>query len=70
MDADRVGIWGHSYGGYATLLTLIHDDENLFKCGVAGAPVTSWIYYSEYSESIMQTCTRLNLIGIGRGEDR
>lgn len=48
IDRERVGIWGHSYGGYATLLTLLHDEENLFQCGVSGAPVTSWLYYSKF----------------------
>ncbi|KAI8427635.1 hypothetical protein MSG28_002118 [Choristoneura fumiferana] len=33
IDPSRVGIWGHSYGGYATLLTLLHDDDHLFQCG-------------------------------------
>ncbi|KAF9812073.1 hypothetical protein SFRURICE_021430 [Spodoptera frugiperda] len=32
MDRTRVGIWGHSYGGYATLLTMLKDDEGLFQC--------------------------------------
>ncbi|KAL4715115.1 hypothetical protein ACJJTC_012162 [Scirpophaga incertulas] len=54
IDRARVGIWGHSYGGYATLLTLAHDDSHLFKCGVAGAPVTSWLYYNTmYTERYM-----------------
>lgn len=36
-DADRVGIVGHSFGGYSTLLGLTFQPE-LFKVGVAGAP--------------------------------
>lgn len=36
-DQDRVGIVGHSFGGYATLLGLTFQPE-LFKVGVAGAP--------------------------------
>lgn len=54
MDRTRVGIWGHSYGGYATLLTMLKDDEKLFQCGVSGAPVTSWLYYNTmYTERYM-----------------
>lgn len=36
-DAQRVGIVGHSFGGYSTLLGLTFQPE-LFKVGVAGAP--------------------------------
>lgn len=47
IDADRVGIYGSSYGGYATAMTLVKDKERVFQCGVSMAPVTSWIYYGE-----------------------
>lgn len=36
-DADRVGIVGHSFGGYSTLLGLTFQPD-LFKVGVAGSP--------------------------------
>ena len=36
-DAKRVGIVGHSFGGYSTLLGLTFQPD-LFKVGVAGAP--------------------------------
>jgi dipeptidyl aminopeptidase/acylaminoacyl peptidase len=36
-DAERVGIVGHSFGGYSTLLGLTFQPD-LFKVGVAGAP--------------------------------
>ena len=36
-DPQRVGIVGHSFGGYSTLLGLTFQPE-LFKVGVAGAP--------------------------------
>jgi dipeptidyl aminopeptidase/acylaminoacyl peptidase len=36
-DKDRVGIVGHSFGGYSSLLGLTFQPE-LFKVGVAGAP--------------------------------
>ncbi|XP_038216477.1 apoptotic chromatin condensation inducer in the nucleus-like [Zerene cesonia] len=70
IDPQRVGIWGHSYGGYATLLTLLHDDEHLFKCGVSGAPVTSWLYYNTmYTERYMGLPTAEdNLAGYERGD--
>ena len=31
--------------GFVTLSVLTQDTENIFKCGIAVAPVTNWIYY-------------------------
>ncbi len=54
IDATRTGIWGWSYGGYATAMTLSTDTEHIFKCGVSVAPVSAWIYYdSIYTERYM-----------------
>lgn len=54
IDATRTGIWGWSYGGYATAMALSTDIEHIFKCGVSVAPVTAWIYYdSIYTERYM-----------------
>jgi len=55
VDLDRVGIYGWSYGGYATLMALARYPE-LFKVGVAGAPVTHWDGYDTgYTERYMST---------------
>jgi dipeptidyl-peptidase-4 len=52
VDASRIGIWGWSFGGYETTYALTHTD--LFKAGVAGAPVTDWhLYDSIYTERYM-----------------
>ncbi|XP_059608174.1 venom dipeptidyl peptidase 4 [Phlebotomus argentipes] len=54
IDADRTGIWGWSYGGYATAMALAKDTERVFQCGISVAPVISWIYYdSIYTERYM-----------------
>lgn len=54
IDATRTGIWGWSYGGYATAMALSTDTEHVFKCGVSVAPVSAWIYYdSIYTERYM-----------------
>jgi dipeptidyl-peptidase-4 len=45
IDETRTAIWGWSYGGYATAMTLARDTSGIFKCGASVAPVTSWIYY-------------------------
>lgn len=53
VDADRMGIWGWSYGGHMTLHLMFEDGED-FKAGFAGGPVTNWHYYdSIYTERYM-----------------
>lgn len=55
VDSERIGIWGWSFGGYNTLMSLIHGD-NAFKLGIAVAPVTDWRYYDTiYTERFMRT---------------
>ncbi|XP_068620957.1 venom dipeptidyl peptidase 4 [Battus philenor] len=56
IDPERIGVWGWSYGGYATTMMLIRDKIKLLACGAAVAPVTSWLYYdSIYTERYMDT---------------
>ncbi|KAH0946793.1 hypothetical protein HN011_002560 [Eciton burchellii] len=68
IDANRTGIWGWSYGGYTTGMTLATDAASVFKCGISVAPVTSWIYYdSIYTERYMGLPTAEdNLAGYNR----
>ena len=50
VDADRIGIYGWSYGGFMALGAALRGGE-LFKMAIAVAPVTSWRYYdSVYTE--------------------
>ena len=54
IDAERIAIWGRSYGGYNTLMSM-SEGTPVFKCGVAVAPVTDWRYYdAPYTERFMQ----------------
>ena len=55
VDADRIGIWGWSYGGYMTLLSMLKDDgPTTFNTGVSVAPVTDWrLYDTIYTERYM-----------------
>lgn len=49
VDGARIGVWGWSGGGFSTCFDLTHGD--LFKVGVAVAPVTDWhLYDSIYTE--------------------
>ena len=50
VDANRIGIWGWSYGGHMTLHAMFEGGDD-FKVGFAGGPVTDWRYYdSIYTE--------------------
>ena len=51
---DRIGIWGWSFGGYMTLLSMSRLSSP-FCCGISVAPVTDFRYYdSAYTERFMQ----------------
>ena len=41
VDMDRIGIWGHSYGGFMVASALLRSPET-FAAGVSSAPVTDW----------------------------
>ncbi|CAF4021420.1 unnamed protein product [Rotaria sp. Silwood2] len=54
-DETRVGIFGWSYGGYMSAMALARA-SNIFKLGIAGAPVTHWDGYdTHYTERYMGT---------------
>lgn len=53
VDPKRIGITGWSYGGYMTIHSMLLAPD-LFKVGVAGAPVTDWHNYDTiYTERYM-----------------
>ena len=50
MDLNRVGIFGWSFGGYMSALAVMRRPD-IFKAGVAGAPVVDWLDYdTHYTE--------------------
>ena len=75
VDEDRICMYGHSYGGYMSLMCLFraYRDANtnacgyyrfgeeskvnrkpLFRCSIAGAPVSRWhLYDTHYTERYM-----------------
>ncbi|GIV39521.1 MAG: peptidase S9 [Thermonema sp.] len=54
VDANRIGIWGWSYGGYMSSLCILLGND-VFKAAIAVAPVTSWRYYDTiYTERYLQ----------------
>lgn len=53
IEAERIGIWGWSYGGYMSSLALAKGND-VFKMAIAVAPVTNWRYYDNiYTERYM-----------------
>ena len=50
VDGNKVGIYGHSYGGYMTIMAMLRAGD-YFAAGVSGAPVTDWaLYDTHYTE--------------------
>lgn len=57
VDGSRIGLSGHSYGGYFTALAMTRLD--CIAAGISGAPVTDWAHYdSIYTERFMSTPQR------------
>lgn len=55
VDGKHIGIWGWSYGGFCTLMSM-SEGRPVFAAGVAVAAPTSWRYYdSVYTERFMRT---------------
>ncbi len=55
VDANNIGHWGWSYGGFMSSLAITKGNE-VFSAAVAVAPVTSWRYYDNiYTERYMRT---------------
>ncbi len=55
IDKDNIGIWGWSFGGFCTLMSM-SEGRNVFKAGVAVAPPTNFRFYDTvYTERYMRT---------------
>jgi dipeptidyl-peptidase-4 len=53
VDGSRIGVWGWSYGG-TMVLDALFNAPDIFKAGVAVAPVTDWrLYDTIYTERYM-----------------
>ncbi len=54
VDGHRIAIWGWSFGGHMVALSM--SKSNVFKLGIAVAPVTNWRYYDTvYTERFLRT---------------
>ncbi|MBQ2878099.1 MAG: S9 family peptidase [Bacteroidaceae bacterium] len=55
VDKENIGIWGWSFGGYNTIMSMSNNDK-VFKAGVAIAAPTDWRFYDTvYTERFMRT---------------
>ena len=55
VDADRLGVFGWSFGGFMTI-SLMTNYPDVFKVGAAGGPVIDWKWYEVmYGERYMDT---------------
>ncbi len=55
VDASRIGVMGHSYGGFMSLL-LMSNCDGAIRAGICGAPVTDWrLYDTHYTERYLGT---------------
>lgn len=55
VDKDRIAIWGWSFGGFNTLMSM-SEGRNVFRAGVAVAAPSNWKYYDTvYTERYMRT---------------
>lgn len=55
VDANKVGTYGGSYGGFLTFMALFNEPE-LFQAGAALRPVTDWAHYNApYTSNILNT---------------
>lgn len=54
VDGARIGLWGWSFGGFNTMMSM-SDGSATFKAGVAVAGPTSWRFYDTiYTERYMR----------------
>jgi dipeptidyl-peptidase 4 len=55
VDPDRIGVIGHSYGGFMALMLLAHNRGDI-RAGISTAPVTDWrLYDTHYTERYLDT---------------
>ena len=53
IDKDRIAIWGWSFGGFISTTCMCKSD--VFKVGIAVAPVINWRYYDTiYTERFLR----------------
>ncbi|CAM2066339.1 S9 family peptidase [Sulfidibacter corallicola] len=59
ISADRLGVYGGSYGGFIALMAMF-DQPDVFQAGAALRPVTDWAYYHHWYTSRILNTPRLD----------
>lgn len=55
VDKERIGVYGWSFGGFMSISLMLNQNK-IFKAGVAGGPVCDWKWYEVmYGERYMDT---------------
>ncbi|MDE6045993.1 MAG: S9 family peptidase, partial [Alistipes sp.] len=62
IDADRIGIYGWSFGGFMAVSCALKGG-GLFKMAIAVAPVTSWRFYDTIYTEIYNNLPQYNAAG-------
>lgn len=73
VNKDRIAIWGWSFGGFNTLMSM-SEGRNVFRAGVAVAAPSNWKFYDTvYTERYMRTpqenAEGYNVSPIGRAKN-
>lgn len=58
IDKTRICVVGTGYGGYVAAMMLAKDALGIVNCSVSLAPITSWLFYSEYRVNNQQSQQR------------
>jgi dipeptidyl-peptidase-4 len=66
VDSTRIGIWGWSYGGFMTLNALTQAPD-VYRMGIAVAPVTHWKYYDTIYTERYNALPQSNAAGYDKG---
>ncbi len=66
VDADRIGIWGWSYGGYVASMAACRLPDKI-KAAIAVAPVTDWRFYDNVYTERFNSLPELNKEGYDNG---
>jgi len=66
VNPDQVGIWGWSYGGFATTHTMAFGDD-VWKCGVSVAALNSRLYYDSIYTEMAENTPQNNPNGYSNG---
>lgn len=55
-------MFGWSYGGYMSAMSVCRSPAGTYACAVAGAPVTSWDGYDTHYTGTSDLCSQFTLV--------